>query len=50
VALYNALTQRLPQAFTNELNGALVTLADVRDGLDHSDEANDIRRPIEQQG
>lgn len=50
VTRYDRLVQQLPQAFTNDLNGALASLADVLDGLDRREEAADVRRRIDHRG
>jgi tetratricopeptide (TPR) repeat protein len=47
---YDGLVQQLPQAFTDDLYGALATLADVLDGLDRGEEAADVRRRIDYRG
>lgn len=45
------LVQQLPQAFTDDLDGALATLADVLDDLDRREEAAaDVRRSINHRG
>lgn len=43
---YEGLVRQLPQAFTEDLSGALATLADVLNGLDRSEEAAGVRRRI----
>ena len=47
---YEALATRRPLAFTNHLAGALTTLADVLDGLDHVEAAAAARRRAEELG
>jgi tetratricopeptide (TPR) repeat protein len=47
VTRYDELVQQLPQAFTDDLNSALGTLADVLEGLDRTEEAAEVRRRID---
>ena len=47
---YEALANRRPLAFTNDLAGALTTLADVLDGLDRTAAAAAARRRAEELG
>ncbi|MGH3914785.1 MAG: hypothetical protein ACRDTC_15460, partial [Pseudonocardiaceae bacterium] len=47
VAIYARLVERLPQAFTGNLRGALVTLADVFKALGRHDEEAQVRDRIE---
>ncbi|MDQ3763655.1 MAG: hypothetical protein M3460_19145 [Actinomycetota bacterium] len=43
---FEGLVRQRPQVFTDDLYGALATLADVLDGLDRSEEAAEVRRRI----
>jgi hypothetical protein len=42
------LTERLPQMFAGQLFSAYRTLIDVLDGLGHTDEADDLRRQLDE--
>jgi predicted trehalose synthase len=50
VARYESLAERLPQAFTSDLRGALASLVDVLDALGRSDEAAHVRARIDRLG
>ncbi|MGH4015162.1 MAG: hypothetical protein ACRDSL_14820 [Pseudonocardiaceae bacterium] len=50
VAIYERLVEQLPQTFTNDLRGALASLADVFDALGRSDEATHVHDRIDSLG
>ena len=47
VAAYERLVRGLPEAFTEDLRGALSTYVEVLVGLGRDGEAGDVRRRIE---
>ena len=46
IAIYQGLTEEIPEAFGDSLLSARYTLADVLDGLGRQDEAAELRRQI----
>lgn len=50
VGIYERLTERLPQVFTDDWRGALGTLAEVLDQLGRDEDAGKVRHRIDQLG